>query len=211
MTANQTILFTETLEFKKFFQHDMTQVLLTRDLEQLKLYFIESDITQNNPVYSDIQYNLNHALVVACREGHIKTVEYCLTSSELTIHANIHYNDGSPIYNCGAQANAFITEYLLTSPDLNEHADIYPHLEAIFTEALSDSNDYRDTYDLFDYLIYDYKIKYVPEIVNILKEKTPPEYSALAISQLSKNTLFNELHSHLPNKSINEDKRKVKI
>ena len=114
------------LKFERTIQKEMTDVIMKKDYTLLGLYFVESSRTQN-PIYWDLQHNINNAFSIAVRNYNFPLVKHLLTSLDLPIHADIHYDDDTAIHSATENGGKQILDYLLTSPDLKEHIDISPH------------------------------------------------------------------------------------
>jgi len=71
------------------------------------------------------QDELNSSFLNACDDNNLELVSFLLTSSELKLHANIHYRDEMGLFCAINQENLQIIKYLLSSPDLKEHSDIH--------------------------------------------------------------------------------------
>jgi len=70
----------------------------------------------------------------ACISGDLEKVRYCLTSSELTFHANIHAIH--PFRHACQFGHLEIVKYLLTSPELKEHASASQEEEIFLFSAV---------------------------------------------------------------------------
>ena len=214
-------------EREKFFQYEMSCVIMNKQLEELKPYFIASDITNNNLIYSDIQHNLNNALKIACYNGKFSLIKYVLTSPELSMHADIHYNNNISIYCTSIGCYTNITKYLLTSEQLKEKANLYSIdkdngilINDIFEELLSnklikENDEYgsveadEDAIDMINYFIYDYCVSPTEEIINELKKQTDKSFYEPVIKQLNTNALFNKLNESIE-KSLHNNLNKIK-
>lgn len=71
------------------------------------------------------QEEINKQFIEACQHGDLVLVQYCLTSPELTYHADIHAEDGCGFLHACDNGHLEVVRYLLTSPELKEHADIH--------------------------------------------------------------------------------------
>jgi hypothetical protein len=190
---------------------EMLDLLSNGSLEDLKQYFIKSEVT-NNSIYSDLQMNINHAFKIAVNCGYIEKVKYLLTSSDLDIHANIHFDNDFAIRASCEWGYKHIVEYLLDSPELKEHAKLPQDIDFVFEsigvlikEARSEL-ECEEYLDFLTYLIYEKEILPTKKIESILKRFTPIEFEKNALAKLT----ANELEYFLPRENINQIK-KIKI
>jgi len=219
---------------KLFKQTEMKHVLMNGSLEELKQYFIKSEIT-NNEVYSDLQFNINHAFIVASREGKFGLVKYLLTSPELEIHADVSFNDNYAIYSAFCDGYLYLVDYLSKSPDLKEHAkiptnpneleDIFNSICGCISELNENSNlhEYSDDsmhvkahysqlddyYEVLYSLVYHYEVRPTKDIIKTLEKNTTKEFSMLAIKKLKLNEMAQSLHEEL--KSDIKPTKRIKI
>jgi hypothetical protein len=218
---------------KKFKQKEMIYVLLNKPLEDLKPYFIQSEKT-NNEIYSDLQFNINHAFIVATSSGKIHLVKYLLTSPELEMHADIHFDDDYAICAACRLGCQSLVEYLLDSSDLKVHAKIPNNpdeIEDIFNsvcdyiiEVNNKINNYEydrgsisgsscfaeldEYYDFLHYLIYKCEIQPTKDIIEVLKKNTDKEFYEPAIKKLKLNEV-ELLDRELKNNTENIKRMKI--
>lgn len=105
--------------------------------------------------------HLGQGLELACIFGHIKIVEYLLSSKELKEHAEIDYRKNIAIMKACKHGHLDIVKYLLESPKLKKHANI--HI------TVSDMEDYP--FMLAAEYNQDEIVKYLME----LKDKNKPD------------------------------------
>lgn len=210
----------EELKLAKIDQNDMSFVIMNKPFEELKPYFTDSHITKN-PIYSDIQYNLNHALYIACNNYKFHIIKYVLTSPEISLHADIHYNNDCVIHAATSNGGYHIVEYLLTSPELKEHINIYNSINEVFENMLLELyKEYNDMYhygketyidqdivDTLNYLIYDFNISPTPKVIDLLIEKSPKDIYEPAIKQLTSNLLYNSINKKIEKNGSFKDKK----
>ncbi len=197
---------------KKFYdQHQMIGVLYNGSIESLMPYLTESEITKN-PLYSDLQFNINHCFKIAANIGHNEKVEFLLTSPKLDIHADIHFDNDFAIRAACEWGYKSLVEYLLHSPDLKEHAKLPENLDFVFEsqevllKEARTSLECEDYFDFFHYLIHDCEIKPSEKIITIIKRSTPPTFQLNVLSKLA----ANDLDSSLPKKNNELDNKKKK-
>lgn len=219
---------------KCFKQKEMVYVLLNKPFEDLKQYFIKSEITDNE-LYSDLQFNINHAFIVAANNGKFNLVKYLLTSPELEMHADINFKDNEAMYSACCNGYQFLVEYLSSSPDLKEHAKIPSNpneLEDIFNSLCDyimdvndrineddcDTNSIRgrtyysqldDYYQVLHYLIYKCEIRPTKDIISILQNKTTKEFYEPGIEKLKLNEMVQSLQDELSHNTV--EKKKLKL
>lgn len=70
---------------------------------------------------------INDQFVNACNLGDLEKVRSCLLSPDITIHAQIHYDNDLGLRQACFRGHLPIIQFLLTSPYLNEHARIHAH------------------------------------------------------------------------------------
>lgn len=81
-----------------------------------------------NKYNSLTQKQINRKFIDACEKGKLELVKYLLTSSELTIHAEIGARDGLGFKRACEFGKLDTVKYLLTSTDLKEHSNIKDEL-----------------------------------------------------------------------------------
>jgi hypothetical protein len=94
------------------------------------------------------QLELNNELLRANLSGRLDIIEYVTSSPELSVHANIHFDDEIVLRRACAYGNLHIVKYLLTSPLLKLHADI----DAYYGESLLNACE-QGNFDVADYLL----------------------------------------------------------
>jgi len=191
---------------------EMLDLLSNGTLNELKQYFIVSEVTSNY-IYSDLQMNINHAFKIATNCGYIEKVKYLLTSPELNIHADIHFDNDFAIRAACEWGYKSVVEYLLTSPDLKKHAKlpenldfIFESIEVLIKEAISEL-ECEEYLDFWHYLIHECEIKATEKILTIIKRSTPIEFQLSAIAKLA--TI--DLENSLPEKNKKIDNKKHKL
>jgi hypothetical protein len=214
-------------------QKEMLYVLMNKPLEQLKPYFVNSDLTKNEE-YSDIQFNINHAFEVATRSNNVILIQYLLTSPELLMHADINFDDNIGMYNACCDGNQNLVQYLNASPELKQHAPIPTNeeeLEDIFGSVCNNMikieqeiNEYNlideeakyselEDYETFlHFLVFDCKVVPTNHIVSILKINTNKDFHEPAIEQLYANKIHKNVQSlkeQLGKKSKKDIKMKI--
>lgn len=200
-----------SIELERLTITKMRKTLLNGSLEELKLYFVESELTRNE-VYYDLNYNINEAFLIACYSNKVDLVQYLLTSEDLPIHANVHYRNDAAVFNALENGATSTTQFLLTSPELTDHIFIEQYLDELFTMFMEeiyivdrnmtpgDANSYSVNDAIFvsmNYLIYEYHISPTEHIIELLKEHTKISYYEPAIKQLNSNAIYNNLKEQL--------------
>lgn len=214
------------LEWEKKLLSSMRHVIMNGTLEELKPYFIDSEITKNE-IYSDIQHNVNSAFLCAVHNAKHKLVEYLLTSPELTLHADIHANNDEAIFLATAEGDSTMVDYLLHSPNLKEHINIEPILDEVFSGMIEnfikedpnyyppgDANAFSVNQDIVDtiyYFVHDYKIKPTEHILYLLKHETKSWYFEPEIEQLEKNLLYHTISDKIENIILKTIDKKNKL
>lgn len=210
---------------EKIMLRDMRDLIKQDLLNELKLYFVKSPLT-NNEIYSDLQYNINEAFIFSCIHGNLPIIQYLLTSSELNIHADIHYKNDDSIFCALDNRHSQIVDYLSFSSELKEHLDIYVGLDDYFEELIENFYIKDENYsfgdvsapslneyvvDTINYLIYEYNISSTPHIVSLLGKHTKASYYEPAIKQLNSNIVYNNYHNLLiKTDNITTDKKETK-
>lgn len=206
-----------TIESKKISREDMGNFLMNEPFEHIKNYLKTSYLSQED---------INHFFYLACNNGKYSLVEYLLTSPELSIHADIHYNDDCVIHCVTEHGYSVLVKYLLTSPNLKEHIYIEKYLDDIFENSLenlfNEKEDYygyhqkctivlnEDVLDTLNYLIYEYRISPTENIINLLKKFNNDGIFDGAFQQLNNNLLYSDLSRKLNEESFIDKKIKVK-
>jgi hypothetical protein len=219
---------------KLFKQKEMVHVLMNKPLEDLKQYFIKSELTDNE-IYSDLQFNINHAFTVAANSGKFNVVKYLLTSPELEMHADINFDGGYAMYVALSEGNLYLVDYLLTSDELKEHGKIPTNpneLEDIFSSICNyivdvneKFNEYEcdpdsmqgrsycsqieDYYEVLYFLIYKCEVRPTKDIISILGKSTSKEFFKDAVKKLELNEIVQSLQEELGNNVV--DKKKLKL
>jgi hypothetical protein len=201
--------------FKKFYdQHQMIGVLYNYSIDELMPYLTESEFTKK-PLYSDLQFNVNHAFKIAVNIGHLDKARFLLTSPKLKYTADIHFDDDFAIRAACEWGYKSIVDYLLHSPDLKEHAKlpenidfVFESLQALIKECRT-SLECEDYFDFIEYLIHDCNIQPTEKIVDVIRKSTPPSFQLNVLTKLAANELNLELPSK--NTSISNNKNKSKI
>lgn len=96
--------------------------------------------------------DINTEFIIACKQGNLEKVRYCLTSPEIEIHADIHHTvaNFSDYALKTACTHGFldIVQYLLTSAELTEHANISSENNQALKAACSNGH-----LDIVDFLL----------------------------------------------------------
>ncbi|NCP98444.1 hypothetical protein GW796_10800 [archaeon] len=144
----------------------------------------------------------------SCYYGKLPFVKYLLSSHELEIHADLHYNDDSALFGAVENLQTKIIEYLISSQELEKHINLDKNINEIFDNLIKemyiedknlpsgDANGIsinKKIIDIIDYLIYDLSISPTEHIVQLIKENTKNNYSEPAIKRLNYNLLYNTL------------------
>lgn len=145
---------------------------------------------------------INQSFMNACRDGNLKAIKYLLTSSELNIKANIDFNDNQGIFLASLHGHLEIIDYLLTSKDLINHANIYAQQSLSIKTIINNVINTPETYPLFDYLVFNYKIELNEDIKEFFFEE--PQYQEFykIILKRELDTILNE---------NNKDKKRIKV
>jgi hypothetical protein len=200
---------------KCFKQKEMIETLINGSLDQLKLYFIPSELT-NNELYSDLQFNINNALKVVANNGNVEKAKYLLTSAELNIHADINFDNSSAIESACYWGHKDLVDYLLHSSELKENAKLPKNMDKIIESIIMHTKEARTLDQQIDYLefiyflVKDCQIRPTEKIINILTNNSHPSFYEPAIAQLAQNELYHSLQDELSMNSTPGNK-KLKI
>lgn len=152
---------------------------------------------QKNDYYYAI---LDHSLETSCTYGYFDVVQYVLTSKELSKHANIFYDDNSPLIQACAGGHLDIVKYLLTSLDLIEHSNLHAKGDQAFKFAAK----YKQ-YDIVKYLIVELNIPKSKEIKDYLISRPDTKIEELfKLRELNK-----DLEKDLPMNDSKNRKNKI--
>ena len=158
--------------------------------------------------YSNLHAVQDFGFRFACHNGNLEIVEYLTTSPDIIPHGypDIHTNDNFGLLTSALNGYFDITTFLLTSPELTAVGHTLPsvHFEndKLFKFACNSQNN-----DLVDYLIFERNIQITENIHSYLIEKCP--ISEVVWNKFSKRELNNALDQHLPQKSTNNQTRKI--
>ena len=193
----------EVINRDKFFkQKEMIETLINGSLDELKLYFIPSELT-NNELYSDLQFNINNAFKIVANNGNTQIAKYLLTSPELNIHADIHFDNNDAIESACYWGHKVLVNYLLHSSELKENAKLPKDMDKIFNSIIMHTKEAKtldqqvDYLDFLNFLINDCQVRPTQNIINLLKKNTHPSFYKPAISQLVQNELYHSLEDEL--------------
>jgi len=216
---------TQNIEFEKIMLRDMRAIIKQGNLEGLKHYLFDSELTKNE-IYGNLQHNREQAFISSCYYGKLSLVQYLLTSDELIVPVDIHYKADSAIFSAIEGCQTKVIEYLLHSPELKEHIDLYKNIDDIFNSLIEelyiidenfipgDANGIsinEEVVEIMDYLIYDYSISPTENIIRLLKEETKTSYYEPAIKRLNNNLLYNDLAEETKNTNDNKKIKKIKV
>lgn len=195
-------------------QHEMISVLLNGNLGDLNEYFIHSELT-NNEIYSDLQFNINHAFLVASKNGSLDKVRYLLNSSNLDIHADINFNNNAAMKEACIRGYEPLVRYFLTSSELQENAKMPENMDYVIGCIIQLAKNGKTLDEQMDYLNFikflanDCQIRPTVNIINMLRKETHPSLYEPVIKQLEQNELFHSLQDELSSKSSTGKKIKI--
>ena len=109
------------------------------------------------------QRHINLKFIEACWDRSLEGVKYALTSPDISIHAQVHFNDDEPLIAVCQTSAMDIIKYLTTSPELTEHANIYAQNCYGFLFCCDVGN-----IEVVNFLLYELKIKISPELAYTL-------------------------------------------
>lgn len=116
----------------------------------------------NKKIYRNMSLSkLNKELLEAVSANNLELIEYLLTSSDLSFHANIHHRDNdtnNSLIIAFRKGYLEIIEYLLTSPKLKEIANIYP-TEQLYSSDLIRFNCLEGNIEALKFLLNHPKLK----------------------------------------------------
>lgn len=203
----------EAINRDKFFkQHEMINTISMGSLDDLKQYFIASDIT-NNELYSDLQFNINNAFKVVASMGNVKKAKYLLTSPELNIHADIHFDNDDAIESACYWGHKDLVDYLLHSPMLKENAKLPKNMDKIFDAIIMHANEARtldkqvEYLEFLSFLINDCQVRPTENIFNLLKKNTHSSFYNHAFERLAQNELYHSLQDELSSNMTTSNKK----
>jgi hypothetical protein len=209
------MFMTEVINRNKFFkQKEMIQTIATGSLEELRQYFIPSEIT-NNELYSDLQFNINNALKIVASSGNFEKARYLLTSPKLNIHADIHFDNNDAIDSACYWGHKDLVDYLLHSSEIKENAKLPQDMDKIFNSIIMHTKEARNIDQQVEYLefltflINDCQVRPTEKIIDMI-EKLHPSFYEPAIKQLAQNELYHSLQDELgSNMTTNNKKAKI--
>jgi hypothetical protein len=168
-------------------------------------------IEKNNLQYANIHSDDDHALIEACKQGHLDTATFLLTSPLLKEHSNLHAKNDKAIIEACTSGNIELVKFLLTSPQLLECNHTFPDIHAQNDKAFIDiCKIYSTRYKpMIDFLIFEIHIEKTPAIIAFLDSPDMEDHKA-KINQLFLNReLFYDLNENLPNITLNKKKNKI--
>lgn len=121
---------------------------------------------------NDPQEKINQEFLEACTKGNLEKVSHLLTSQEIPLKADIHYQDDDGFTRACEYGHIHIVKYLLTSPELKEHIDIASYNYLGFVVACENNN-----LEL---------VKYLMSGVTLSKKVDVEAYSGFAFMEIGK-------------------------
>lgn len=156
---------------------------------------------------TDIQSIMNEGFMISCYPGHLETIKYLLTSPEVKVKPDIHYEkDVALAIACGYNYIE-IVKYLLTSSDLKEHANLHADNNRAFVWACEFGH-----VEIIDYLLHSKDLKIHANMNDISETK---QLAFLAACSEGKLDVLKYLKSQpqldikLINKHINGDGKNI--
>lgn len=149
------------------------------------------------------QEQLNSELIDACEKGELNKVKYLLSSHELSIHADIHFNKDQALINACERKRTDIVKYLLSSNEIKEHAHIHAQGDTPFYKTMNNKN-----WELIEYYIFEIDIEHDASIKSYLNIFSKQEEDRV-INMFKVRDLNKELNDNSKNNISKTNKVKI--